>query len=110
MPPSWRRFSIAVFTNTDWSNTTSVTRFLGVSSRPATTFLTPSTTAMVLESPPCLSTGRYTEPWLLTRTLLTWICEPSTALPTSATSTEALPTVLSGRALMSFIALIWLLA
>jgi len=58
MAPSWMRFSIALRTNTDWSKTTLATSSFGTSTRPATAARMPSTTAMVLASPPCLSTGR----------------------------------------------------
>ena len=56
--PSWIRFSIAVRTKTDWSNTTLVTSCAGTSTRWAIAPLIPFTTAIVLESPPCFSTGR----------------------------------------------------
>ena len=108
--PSWIRFSMALRTNCDWSNTTEATSCFGTSSRFRTPRRMPSTTAMVLASPPCLSTGRYTDGCPSTRTMLYWICEASSALPTSATSTEALPTVFSGRRLMSAMASTWLLA
>src|SRR6266436_4683265 len=52
----------------------------------------PSTTAMVLVSPPCLRIGRQTERWPSTRTMLVWIACASRALPTSRTSTDACPT------------------
>ena len=48
-----------------------------------TTSLTPSTTAIVLVSPPCFSTGRYTDGWPSTRTMLFWIWLASSAWPTS---------------------------
>ncbi len=58
MAPSWSSVSIAVRTKTDWSKTTSVTSCLGTSSNVDTTRRTPSTTAIVLASPPCLRTGK----------------------------------------------------
>ena len=42
----------------------------GTSSRSGTSLRTASTTAIVLVSPPCLSTGRYTDLWPSTRTML----------------------------------------
>ena len=66
-----------------------------------TASLTPSTTAIVLVSPPCFSTGIYTDRCPSTRTTLVWICCESLATPMSATRTGASPTVFSGRSLIS---------
>ena len=58
MAPSWIRFSIAVRTKTDWSNTTFVTNCFGTFNSRPTAPLMPSTTAIVFASPPCFMTGR----------------------------------------------------
>ena len=71
--PSCSNVAIAVFTKTDWSNTTRVTSSFGTSNKCPIACFTPSTTAMVLVSPPCLSTGVYTERCPSTRTTLFWI-------------------------------------
>ena len=49
---------MAVRTKRDWSNTTPVFMAAGTSTRWLTVRRTPSTIAMVLESPPCFITGR----------------------------------------------------
>ncbi len=48
----------------------------------------PSTTAMVLVSPPCFMMGKYAECWPFTRTMLYWIWAASLASPTSPTETQ----------------------
>ena len=58
MAPSCKRVSIAVFTKSDWSNTTRLISSFGMSTRRCTPCLMPFTTAMVLVSPPCFRTGR----------------------------------------------------
>ncbi len=100
-PPSCNSVSIALFTNSDWSKTTEVRSESGVSTSFRAFSRMPSTTAMVLESPPCLRIGRYTERCPLTRTTLYCsVCE-STASPMSDTRTGDCPTILSGVRLIS---------
>ena len=70
IPPSWIKLSIAVRTKIDWSNTTRVFNCFGMSTRCISASLIPSTTAIVLVSPPCFRIGRYTEGCPSTRTML----------------------------------------
>ena len=58
MPPSCSSVSIARFTNSDWSNTTSRPSSFGTSTSRPIVSLMPSTTAIVFVSPPCFITGR----------------------------------------------------
>ena len=87
---------MAVRTKRDWSNTTSVFMAAGTSTRCDAVFRTPSTTAMVFESPPCFMTGRYTERWPFTRTTLYCSACASFNSPTSDISTGFPPFILMG--------------
>ena len=103
IPPSCMRLSMAFLTKSDWSNTTFVISCFGTSTSSFSTLFTPSTTAIVLESPPCFSTGWQAERWPSTRTMLVCSWEASMASPTSPTMTDDWPTVFSGMRLISSI-------
>ena len=94
--PSCSSVSIAVFTNFDWSNTTRVTSCEGTSTSFASASRTPSTTAMVLVSPPCFSTGRYTDFCPSTRTRFVWMEDESFVTPRSAILTGSAPATFTG--------------
>ena len=70
MPPSSSNVSMAVLTNFDWSNTTRLDNAFGTSTSFLSASRMPSTTAIVLESPPCFRIGKYTDRWPSTRTIL----------------------------------------
>src|ERR1017187_9974652 len=68
----------------------------------------PFTMVMVLLSPPCLKTGTYTERCPSMRTMLYCRAPESMALPMSPTSTDELPTDLSGISFIDFASGNWL--